>query len=193
MKMRKALTVIITAAALGTAGAAAYADSPQNRPDNGAGWGPGMMGGYGPGWGMGPGMMGGNGPGWGMGPGMMGGYGPGWGRGSGMMRGYGVLSALNLTDEQRKKIEGIQDATRKKQWEVTGKMLDEASKLRDLLAANPVDRVATDAQYERLQALHKERFDIALDSRKKIMDALTAEQRERLRHYGPWWMQGGED
>jgi hypothetical protein len=59
------------------------------------GYGPGMMGGYGPGPGYGtmgpgygPGMMGGYGPGYmmgpGYGPGMMGGYGPGY-----MMRGYG--------------------------------------------------------------------------------------------------------
>lgn len=54
-------------------------------------YGPGMMGGYGPGQGMmgggygpGPGMMGGYGPGWGlMGPGYGGGYGPG------MMGGFG--------------------------------------------------------------------------------------------------------
>jgi Spy/CpxP family protein refolding chaperone len=39
------------------------------------GYGPGMMGGYGPGHGMGPGMMGGYGPGYGMGPGMMGAWG----------------------------------------------------------------------------------------------------------------------
>jgi Spy/CpxP family protein refolding chaperone len=138
-------------------------------------------------------MMGGYGSGWGMGPGMMGGYGPGWGRGDGMMRGYGALSTLNLTAEQRKKIEEIQESTRKEQWEITGKMLGESDKLRDLLAADPMDRAATDAQYERLQALRKQRFDIALESRKKVMDALTAEQRERMRHYGPWWMQGGGD
>lgn len=65
-------------------------------------YGPGMMGGYGPGYGMmgggygpgyGPGMMGSYGPGWMMG----GGYGPGWmmgggygpGYGPGMMGGYG--------------------------------------------------------------------------------------------------------
>lgn len=58
-------------------------------------YGPGMMGGYGPGYGMmggygpGPMMGGGYGPGWGMGPGMMGGYGPGWMMGPGMMGGYG--------------------------------------------------------------------------------------------------------
>lgn len=130
--------------------------------------------------------MGGYGADQGMGPGMMSGYGPSRGMGPGMMGGYGVLSALNLTAEQRKNLEAIQDATRKKQWEVTGKMLDESSKLRDVLAADPLDRVATDAQHERLQALHKERFDIALDGLKKIMYALTAEQGEQLRHYGSW-------
>ena len=73
-------------------------------------YGPGMMGGYGPGYGM----MGGYGPGWhggGYGPGMMGwgGYGPGWmmhggGYGPGMMYGYasGNQGDLNLTADQVK-------------------------------------------------------------------------------------------
>jgi hypothetical protein len=87
-------------------------------------YGPGMMGGYGPGYGMmgggygpGYGMMGGYSPGWhgGYGPGMMGGYGggygPGWmmqgyggGYGPGMMYGYGVGNQgnLNLTTDQVK-------------------------------------------------------------------------------------------
>ena len=78
------------------------------------GYGPGMMGGYGPGGGgYGPGMMGG--PGWGgggYGPGMMGGYGHGWmmqgyggGYGPGMMYGYGVnnnQTDLKLTADQVK-------------------------------------------------------------------------------------------
>lgn len=80
------------------------------------GYGPGqgmMGGGYGPGWGMGPGMMGGGyGPCGGMmGPGMMGyggGYGPGWmaqGHGPGMMGyggDYGNRGDLNLTANQVK-------------------------------------------------------------------------------------------
>jgi hypothetical protein len=77
-------------------------------------YGPGMMGGYGPGYGMmgggygggygpgyGPGIMGGYGPGWMMG----GGYGPGWG--PGMMGGYGPgnyggQGNLNLTTDNVK-------------------------------------------------------------------------------------------
>lgn len=89
-------------------------------------YGPGMMGGYGPGYGMmgggcgpgyspgmmggyGPGMMGGYGQGWTMGPGMMGGYGAGWGGGygPGMMGGYGPgnygnQGDLKLTTDQVK-------------------------------------------------------------------------------------------
>lgn len=63
-------------------------------------YGPGMMGGYGPGYGMmgGYGCCGGSGQGYGMmggyGPGMMRGYGPGYGmmggNGPGMMGGYGA-------------------------------------------------------------------------------------------------------
>ena len=48
--------------------------------------------------GMGPGMMG-------MGPGMMGGYGPGY-------------AALDLSDEQRKKIYAIEEAMHKQMFEL---------------------------------------------------------------------------
>jgi len=101
--MKRATKIVI---ALGTAlslglGAAAVSAQPF-----GYGMGPGMMGGYGPGYGagsgygMGPGMMYGYGSGYGAGPGygmgygmgpwMMGGYGPGYGMGPGMMYGYGA-------------------------------------------------------------------------------------------------------
>jgi hypothetical protein len=56
-------------------------------------YGPGMVGGYGPGYGMMDGYGPGYGPGWmmgpGYGPGMMRGYGPGWGHGWMMRGGYG--------------------------------------------------------------------------------------------------------
>ncbi len=92
--MRRIRYGFIAAAALAAAAMAAPAGAQPY------GYGPGMMGGYGPGYGMmGPGMMGGYGPGYGMmGPGMMGGYGygpgmmrgyGGYGMGPGMMRGYG--------------------------------------------------------------------------------------------------------
>jgi len=74
------MKMIIAVAAAAAIAGTAFAQTPGPM-------GPGMMGGYGPGYGMGPGMMGGYGPGYGMGPGMMGGYGPGYGMGPGMMGG----------------------------------------------------------------------------------------------------------
>lgn len=77
--------IVVAAAAFAVAPASAQwgGYGPGMMGGYGPGYGPGMMGGYGPGYG--PGMMGGYGPGYG--PGMMGGYGPGYG--AGMMGGYG--------------------------------------------------------------------------------------------------------
>ena len=114
--------------------------------------GPGMMGGYG----TGPGMMGGYGPGgygpggYGMGPGMMGGYSPGgYGMGPGMMGGYGGYGGLNLTDEQRAKIDAIQQEASRKQWDLMGKTHEQMSALM-LDARKRVDAVLTKEQREQL-------------------------------------------
>lgn len=118
--MRKILLLAIAAATLGAS--IPSQAQPYYGPGMMGGYGPGYGmrgGGYGPGWGMGPGMMGGGyGPGGMMGPGMMGpgmmgygGYGPGMmgpGYGGGMMgpgyRGgyYGNQGNLNLTTDQVK-------------------------------------------------------------------------------------------
>jgi len=157
----------------------------------GYGMGPGMMGGYGPGYGMGPGMMGGYGPGYGMGPGMMGGYGPGYGMGPGMMGGYGpgygMLGQLNLTPEQWSKISGIHQDFGKKQWDLAGKMQQEAFKLRELMTADKRDRNAINEQYKKLQDIRQQRFQARLDAQEKVDSVLTTEQKDQLRQFGPRW------
>ncbi len=65
--MKNGLALTITAFAAIVLG---WSMSAFAQPDGRHGMGPGMMGGYGPGYGMGPGMMDGYGPGYGMGPGM---------------------------------------------------------------------------------------------------------------------------
>jgi len=155
-------------------------------PGYGYGMGPGMMGGYGPGYGMGPGMMGGM-----MGPGMMGGYGPGYGAGPGMMG--GALWALDLTDKQVSEIAKIQDETRRKNWDVLGKMQDEYAKLRDAYATDKRDRPAIVAAYKRISDLRLQRIENSLEAREKVESVLTSEQREQLRRWGPWWMMGGTE
>lgn len=159
-----------------------------------------QQGGYGPGYGMGPGMMG---------PGMMGGYGPGPGggygyghgmgagmMGSGMMGGmmgpgmmgggYGMLYQLNLSSDQWSKVNAIHEDVAKKQWELAGKMREEAYKLRNLMASEKRDRSAITGEYKKLQELRLQSFQARLETQEKIDGVLTKEQKEQLRRFAPW-------
>ena len=162
-----------------------------------SGWqnnmGPGMMGGYGPGYGMGPGMMGGYGPGYGMGPGMMGGYGPGYGMGHGMM-GWGNFQGLDLSKDQKARIRQFHHEMRTKQWAVMGQMMDARDKLQELYDADKQDAAAIKKQYKVIEDLRLQMMDNSVDAHNQINNILTKEQREKLqerggRGYGPM-MQG---
>jgi Spy/CpxP family protein refolding chaperone len=187
MVFRRSLTRTIATVALvlGTSGVV-LAQQPA-KPGPGPGMGPGMMGGYGPGgpgYGMGPGMMGGpGGPGYGMGPGMMGGGMMGMGPGMGP-----ALWSLDLSGTQRKEVLKVQDELRKKNWEVAGKMQDEMAKLRDAYwGSDKRDRQAISAAYKRIGELRQQRIENSLDAADKIEKVLTAEQREQMKRWGPWW------
>lgn len=155
----------------------------QTTPDSQSGMGPGMMGGYGPGYGMGygmgPGMMGGYGPGYGMGPGMMGGY----GMGPGMM-GWGNFRGLNLSADQKSKLTKIRQEMRAKQWAVMGKMMDAQDKLQDLYDADKEDAAAIDKQYKVIDDLRRQMVDNGVAAHNQINSILTKGQREKSRDWG---------
>ena len=184
--VRKALA----AAAVASVAGLALAVGPGSWGGPGPGYGPSAMMGYGAGMtgGYGPGMMGG------YGPGMMGGYGPygspGMMGGPGM--GYAMQSALNLSDEQRKKIDAIHDELQSKTWDIMGKMRTEAAKIRELASAEAPDRAALDSSYRRLNDLRQQRFDAHLAARDQMVASLTKEQREQLKRLGPWWLSEAE-
>ena len=142
-----------------------------------------------PGWGM----MGGYG-GYGMGPGMMGGYG-GYGMVPGMMGGHGMwaLSALNLTDDQRSKINKIFDDERKQHWAVMGKMMDEQNKLRDLYEQSEPDPKKVGAAYGAIAKLRQQMLETHVQASNEVQKLLTKEQREQLEQWRnrPWGPGGG--
>jgi len=143
----------------------------------------GMMGG--PGWG-GMGMMGG--PGWGgMGMmGMMGGFGPGMMRGyPGMMGGYGYgpFGMLQLSDEQRDKLEAIQRDQRKEQLDLMEKMMDEMVKIRDLMMADKRDPSTIGKAYEPVFILQRRMIENSVATMNKMEAVLTKPQREELKKY----------
>jgi Spy/CpxP family protein refolding chaperone len=206
MSIQRKFAPAIVAGALALGSTFALGQQPA-KPGPGPGMGPGMMGGYGPGgpgsgygpgYGMGPGMMGGYGPGpgggygpaYGMGPGMMGGgmMAPGM-MGGGMGAGMGrALWSLDLTDAQRKEVLKVQDELRKKNWEIAGKVQDEMAKLRDAYwGSDKRDRKAISAAYKRIGELRQQRIENSLDAADRIEKVLTAEQREQVKRWGPWW------
>ena len=200
MRHGKLMAGVAALAFAGVAGAQGY--GPGMMGGGYGGYGPGMMGGgYGsgvrdgaPGWQCGPGMMGWGGGG---GPGMMGwgGGGPGmmgWGGHGTMGYGYGMQGALDLSDDQRKKVDAIHDDLRTKTWDITGKMRAEMSKMREAMFAEPRDKAALDASYKRLNELRQQRFDAQLAARDQMDAVFTQEQRQSLKRRGPWWMDDGE-
>lgn len=165
-----AALALVTTAAVPAAGA----QTPED--DYGTGMmGPGMMSGY-SGMRHGMGMMG-SGM---MGPGMMGpGMGMmGMGPGMGMM---GAFYALDLNDEQQKKLTQIQDGLRKQHWELMGKIQDEYAKLRDLYAADTRDPAAIGAQAQRIFDLRRQMIESSVDAGNRMEGVLTAEQKAQLR------------
>jgi len=171
--------VVLAASLLGLAANLSAAEPSSDWQNN---YGPGMMGGYGPGYGMGPGMMGGYGPGYG---GMMGGYGMGHG-----MMGWENYRDLNLSDDQKSKISQIRKEMRDRQWPLMGEMMDAQDKLQDLYDADKQDAAAIDKQYKVVEDLRRQMVDNAVDAHNRINSILTKEQREKFREsdrggYGP--------
>ncbi|WP_325101035.1 Spy/CpxP family protein refolding chaperone [Paraburkholderia kururiensis] len=165
-----------------TLGASALAQSPSRQDGTpqtpcgrgGYGWGPGMMGGAGPGYGGG--MMG-----YGAGRGMMRGY--GYGMGPGMMMSDAWTGGLNLTDEQRGKIHQIQDETRKTHWALMGSMMDQQAKLRDLYDAPKRDAAAIDDAYKAIDGIRQKMIDSSADAHKRMQAVLTKAQLDKLRTF----------
>jgi Spy/CpxP family protein refolding chaperone len=169
--------ILIAAASLVVLGTAACAVTAKADSNSGFGPGYGMMGGMG--YGMGPGMMGGMGYGMGrgMGYGMMGGY----GTGSGMMMGGMGYWMLELSKAQRNKMEKIAEATRKANWALMGKMMDDMVKLRDLYAAEKLDAKKIGAVYGKMFDIRRQMIENQIEATNKARDVLTKEQKEELR------------
>jgi Spy/CpxP family protein refolding chaperone len=164
------------------------------------GYGPGMMGGgYGPGMmggGYGMGMMGGGysmgmmGGGYGMG--MMGGY------GRGMMGGYGMgpMHGLELSKQQRDKINAIHDDLRKQNWQRMGKMMDAMSRMRALYQSDTPDPKAIGKAFAEISDIKRQMLEARVAAHNKLNQVFTAEQRKELRErwrgrYGRMGPQGG--
>ena len=115
------------------------------------------------------------GQGMGMGHGMMGSH--DHAAGPGMNARY---AALDLTDEQRDKIEAIQEELARKQGELMGRMHSKADVMHGPLHDGKLDEKAERQAFADMSAAHQEMFEARLEARKRIDAVLTPEQRKQL-------------
>ncbi len=150
------------------------ADAPTNKPDTSKPFahpkahqkdhcdehGSGMTGGYGRGM-MGDhegGMMGGN--------------------GSGMMESprMNMVRSLDLSDEQRSKINKLSDQLRHNNWVAQGSIMDESAKLRDLYEADKRDPATIGNVYQKIFDLKRQMIEAMIDTQNHVEELLTPEQ-----------------
>jgi Spy/CpxP family protein refolding chaperone len=99
--------------------------------------------------------------------------------GYGYGHGYGGGAGLSLSDEQRSKIDKIQQDLRSKQWDVMGKIREEYARR----AEAPDDAAASQADNQIAQ-LQQQMIGNANAARKEMDAVLTKEQRQQLRRGG---------
>lgn len=132
---------------------------------------------------MGPEMMDGM-----MGSGMMGGM-AGQGMMGGMM-GRGMMMGLDLTDDQRAKVEKINYEIAKKHMELMAVMLEESHKLREALAMKTPNPAAVGNATIRIHDLKRQMKQLHVDTHNRIEAVLTKEQQEMFRRHGRGGMMG---
>jgi Spy/CpxP family protein refolding chaperone len=116
---------------------------------------------------------------YGMGSGMMEGYGGGYGMGPRMMGGYW---GLDLSADQRKKIDQIQDEAANARWQLMGPMHQKGFHMDSMLGGGPFDELEARKAFQAMTDSQKAMFELSLTARKRIDAILTKEQREKLRN-----------
>jgi Spy/CpxP family protein refolding chaperone len=112
--------------------------------------------------------------------------------------GPGAFGGLDLTAEQRTKINKIQDEMRKQHWALMGKIMEEQAKLRDLYDEDLLEAKKITAVSDVIHAYRNQMIESRIDAFNRMREVLTKEQREqftKLRRggwgtMGPGYMRG---
>jgi Spy/CpxP family protein refolding chaperone len=110
--------------------------------------------------------------------GMMGHHGAGMMMGSAHMH---MIMSLDLSDEQRSKINKLSDELKHNNWATKGSIMDESAKLRDLYAAEKRDPSTIGKQYQKIFDLEREMIEATIAAQNRIEEILTADQRAQLK------------
>ena len=114
-------------------------------------------------------------------------FGAGYGNPDYPRMGYGYgrgLDRLNLTDEQKSRIEALELAHQKEVQPIREKMFDKSVELRRLWLETDPDRNKINTTQKEVRALRDQLEDKRTAFRLEVNKVLTAEQKENLASYG---------
>lgn len=90
------------------------------------------------------------------------------------------LSALNLSEEQRSKIDEYRADLRRRNWELRGRAFDERDKLRELFRTPTPDPERIGNVYDAIFALQREMIVNRVLAANRMLAVLTPAQQDRL-------------
>jgi Spy/CpxP family protein refolding chaperone len=92
-----------------------------------------------------------------------------------------MVMGLDLTDDQRAKINKLYDDLHHRNWETQGKIMDEAAKLRDLYEADKRDPKAISAEYQKVFDMKRQMIEAMVDTQNHVEELLTPAQLAKLK------------
>lgn len=95
-----------------------------------------------------------------------------------------MIMSLDLSDEQRSKINKLSDELRHNNWATKGLIMDESAKLRDLYAADKRDPSAIGKEYQKIFDLQRQMIEAMITAQNRIEELLTPDQRAQLKNHG---------
>jgi Spy/CpxP family protein refolding chaperone len=111
--------------------------------------------------------------------GMMGGHGSGMMMESPRMN---MVRALDLSDEQRSRINKLSDELHHNNWAAQGSIMDESAKLRDLYEADKRDPATIGNVYQKIFDLKRKMIEAMIDTQNHVEELLTPEQILQLKN-----------
>jgi Spy/CpxP family protein refolding chaperone len=111
-------------------------------------------------------------PAWAQGPG-------GRGKGARMGKAMGPMAALNLSAEQKQKIDQLHETAAKQAEPIQKEMAAKAQEMQALWAVEKPDRAAIERKHGEMAALQSKLWGIHIDTRLQVHALLTAEQRAK--------------
>ncbi len=109
----------------------------------------------------------------------------------GMIGSPGPIWMLDLSDGQRSELYKIRRQLRKKNWSMTGQIMDEMDTLQELYAADTRDAAAIGKVYGKIFDLKRQIIEASIEAGNQMEQVLSTEQAEQLQRMRRRGMMGG--